>query len=576
MSPTNKRIQIPLLTTGIPNLDAILGGGLPQLSSTIIAGGPGAGKTTLAEQILFHVGTPECPSLYFSLFGEPTIKLLRYQQQFAFFDPERVGRDVFFFDLGDEIRSGGIERVLEFITAAVKERSPNLIAIDSFRSIKDVLNGSQANLRLFIHDLTLSLASWNTTSLLVGEYTEEELQVSPEATVTDGLLWLSQQVRQNAVSRKLQVLKLRGMAVLAGRHSFRITAAGVHTYPHLSQIQEPPVIESTSRARFGVPGLDAMLHSGLPRGQTCLIAGSSGTGKTLLALHFIMAGAQESEPCVMVTFEEHPQEQVRKAKSFGWDLEALQAQGLLRMLYLRPLDLSVDEALGEISRATEAIGARRVIINSISGFELAVASIEHDEFREGLYRLVASLTSRGITVIMTTEVSDLFGEVKITTEGISFIADNIILLRYAEIESALRKVLMVIKMRTSDHDKDLRQYRIGDRGLVVEAPLSQYSGVLSGIPTLRALAGPQPYTPGLTQEEESLVYVLMALHEADAEQLADGLNLPEAQVQHTLDKLVESGSIVRAVRDNKPFYRVAMMIPGNTPRRLSRRKNPSE
>ncbi|MBI3980133.1 MAG: hypothetical protein HY331_18315 [Chloroflexi bacterium] len=212
-----------------------------------------------------------------------------------------------------------------------------------------------------------------------------------------------------------------------------------------------------------------------------------------------------------------------------------------------------------------------MVINSISGLELAISPSEKEDFREGLYRLVASLTSRGTTVLMTTEVTDLFGDVRLTAYGVSFIADNIILLRYVEIESALRKALMVIKMRTSDHDKELRQYRIGEKGVEVEATFGQYSGVLSGTPTLRALTGPQPYTPGLTPEEESLVYVLMSLQQASAQRLAESLNEPEPQVQRTLDKLVDTGYVVRTTREGKANYRVAMTMPGVGSRRGERR-----
>lgn len=569
--PETARLRIPVLTTGVPYLDQILGGGLPHLSLTIIAGAPGTGKTTLAHQMIFHNGTAERPALYFSVLGEPTVKLLRYQQQFSFFEPERVGREVIYFDLADAVRHGGVSAGLRFITDMVKQHSPGLVAVDSFRAIENLAGETSGELRSFTHDLALLLASWDVTSLLIGEYGEEEMQSKPEFTVADGIFWLSQQELTNSVMRKLQVIKLRGMPVLAGRHAFRITGDGLHLYPHvgaIAAVSEPPA----GRAGFGVPGLDEMLHGGIPAGQACLIIGSSGTGKTLLALHFLVSGAEGGDPCVMITFEEQPQVHIQKARSFGWDLEALERRNLLRMLYLRPVDLSVDEVLGEAVRAVSAIGAKRAVINGLSGFELAVAPTERDAFRENLYRLVASLTNAGVTTLLTSEMGDLFGDVRIATGGVSFIADNIILLRYAEIESALRKVLMVIKMRTSDHDKELRQYRITEHGVIVEAPFTQYSGVLSGIPTLRTLTGPQSFTPGLTSDEEALMYVLMSLHEASAEQLAESLGVPEEQAKRILEKLVDTGYIVRAERQGHTAYRAAIMTSGGSPRRPGRRR----
>lgn len=277
----------------------------------------------------------------------------------------------------------------------------------------------------------------------------------------------------------------------------------------------------------------------------------------------------------MVAFEERPQEHIRKAHSFGWDFEALQRDGLLRMISLRPVDLSVDEVLGEIQEAVTAINATRVVINSVSGFELAIAASEKEEFQEGLYRLVANLTHRGITVFLTTEINDLFGDVRITTYGVSFIADNILLLRYVEIDSALRKVLTVVKMRTSDHDKELRQFRINEHGIIVEAPFTQYSGILTGNPVSHAPVGPQPYTPGLEKQEERLSGALMTLREASTAQLAEALGLSAEEVEKTIDKLVDTGYIVRAKREGTTVYRVGAFVPG-APRRGGRGRTPTE
>lgn len=572
--PTEQRLRIPLLRTGVASLDKVLGGGLPELSFNIIVGGAGTGKTILAQQILHAVATVERPAIFFSVYGEPILKLLRYQQQFEFFDPSRVGRDIFYFDLADDVRSLGANRAIEVITREVRAHSPAIVAIDSFGAIAELSPEGAPSSRSFAHDLALRLASWDTTSLLIEEYPAQELPAKPEFTIADGIIWLGQQVRQNAVARKLQVVKMRGLSPLPGRHTFRIDGSGMHVYPRLSPIVDEMAAIPEGRASFDIPGLDAMLQGGVPTGQTCLVAGSSGTGKTLLALHFIMAGAHHGEASVMVGFEERPQEYERKARGFGWNLQTLQTEGLLRMISLRPVDLSVDEVLGEIQQAVTAIDARRVIINSISGFELAISAAEKEEFHEGLYRLVANLINRGITVLLTTEISDLFGEIHITTSGVSFIADNILLMRYAEIDSALHKVLTIVKMRTSDHDKDLRQYRIDAHGITVEAAFTKYSGVLTGNPVLRVQTGPQPYTPGLGDQEAALTREIMARREASAEQLAVALGQPETQIQITLDKLVDTGYIVRARSGSTPVYRMGMLSSGAEPRRNRRKSSP--
>ncbi|MHB1417606.1 MAG: ATPase domain-containing protein, partial [Chloroflexota bacterium] len=282
-------------------------------------------------------------------------------------------------------------------------------------------------------------------------------------------------------------------------------------------------------------------------------------------LHFLVEGAKNDEPTVMATFEESPAEHAEKMRGFGWDLDDLQRRGLAKIIYLRPVDLSIDEVMSDIGTAVTQLNAQRVIINSISGLEVALPSMEQGGLREGLYRLASALEARGVTTLLTTEVPDLFGGVRLTTEGISFLADSIIFLRYVEISSELRKALMVVKMRTSDHDKELREYRIGKNGVTVERALSQYSGLMTGIPTLRTLLEPQPFTTGLTEQEESLMHTLLALRQASAEELAAAMGSAPAEVATALAKLVDTGYVVKTTRAGKQIYRVALITPGMRP-----------
>ena len=275
-----------------------------------------------------------------------------------------------------------------------------------------------------------------------------------------------------------------------------------------------------------------------------------------------MEGARQGQPGVMLTFEEHPREHERKAAGFGWDLRALERRKLLKMIYLRPIDLSVDEVLYELHESARELGAKRVVVNSISGFQVSISSADQEDFREALYRMLAVLTGEKITTLLTTEVPAIMGpDVRISPEGISFLSDNVILLRYAEIESQLRKALMVVKMRTSDHDKELRQYRITDKGMSVEKPFSEYSGILSGIPTLRTVVGTQPFTTGLMEQEEALMHALLALGDSTAQQLAEGMGMKADEVQKMLDKLVETGYVFKSTRAGRATYRVALVAP---------------
>ncbi|MCL4532029.1 MAG: AAA family ATPase [Actinobacteria bacterium] len=563
MTKQRDRIQIRQIPTGIPNLDVVLGGGIPAYSLNVVAGPPGSGKTTLVQQFIYHNSTPEQKTLFFAALSEPVLKLLRYQQQFDFFDPGKLNTSIVFFDLGTVAREEGLRRTLEVIQEQVASVAPAFLIIDSFRAIEEFSQrDSNYNVRAFMHDLGLHLAGWEITSFLVGEYTEEEMMSSPEFSVADGIIWLEQENHRNSVVRKLQVVKCRGQEAISGRHTFRISREGILLFPRDLPIPRREIQEASSaRAAFGIPALDEMMLGGIPAGETCLIAGSAGTGKTLLSLHFVVEGARSGEPGVMVTFEEHPSEHVKKARGFGWDLRAMEDQKLLKMIYLRPTDLSVDEVLYQVHRAVMELGAKRVVFNSVSGFEIAVDPQEREDFREALFRLLATLTGEGVTTLLTTEIPDLMGSGLISTRGISFLSDNMVMLRFVEIESELRKAVIVVKMRSSDHTKELRQYQITGKGIVVEQPFTQYSGILSGIPTLRTVMPSQPFTGGLSEQEEALMNVLLALRDSTAQQLAEGMGVDAAEVQRILDKLVDTGYVFASARGGKTTYRVALMAP---------------
>jgi circadian clock protein KaiC len=562
MAPARK-VEIKKIRSGVPGLDIVLGGGIPEYSVNMIVGAPGVGKTTLTHQILFHNVSANHRGLYFVALGEPTLKMLRYQQQFDFFDAGKIDERINYEEIGTLAREQGLAKVLERITSRVQEIAPSFVVIDSFRGLKEIGEARGENVRSFVHDLSTVFGTWQVTTFLLGEYVYSETLSSPEFSAADGIIWLAREAAGNAIIRKLEVVKMRGQGVLSGRHTFRITSAGIEIFPRMIPIAEwPDMPLQRDRIKFGVPGLDEMMSGGIPRGEVALIAGSSGTGKTLLTLHLVAEGVKSGEPSVMVTFEEHPREHERKAAAFGWDLPRWQEQGLLEMIYLRPIDLSVDEVLMRVHETVDRIKAKRVIINSISGFQMGISSSEESEFRESLYRLVASLSGEGVTTVMTTEIPSMVGEFLVSPEHVSFLADNVIVLRYAEISSRLRRVLMVVKMRASRHETELREYRIGDNGIVVEQPFTQFSGVLTGIPTLRATLGPQPFTVGLAGDEDTLMHILLSAGPATAEEIANSAGLDVNQVRQILDRLVNIGYVTRTGPKTDPKYRVTFITPG--------------
>ena len=493
MPENPSRSTLDLLSTGVPGLDAVLGGGLPALSFNLIAGGPGSGKTTLAMQLLFANATPERPGLFLTLLGETSLKMLRYQQQFDFFDTSRVGADIHFLNLSEDVLAGDLDAVMARVVAEVGRLNPGVVVIDSFRTLARLqIDASGADLALehFVQRLALHLTTWDVTSFLVGEYLEQELR-NPVFTVADGILWLFQAVDRNSVVRKLQVLKMRGMASMPGLHTCRMTGAGVQVFPRI--LERADAVRTTRHARLstGVPDLDAMMGGGIPAGDAMVVGGPTGTGKTTFAAQFVAAGLRAGEASVIAVFEEHPAAYLERVTALGVDFRRAIAEGKLRIIYLRPLDLSVDETLEEIRDAVRKIGATRVVIDSISGFEMALAPTYREDFRESLYRLVSAVTGLGVTIVLTMEIGESSEGFAFTNYAISFITDAIIVLRFVEMEGQLRKVLAVVKIRGSAHSLDFRAYDITSEGLRLGDYLHGYTGISSGHPVLIARAPPE-------------------------------------------------------------------------------------
>jgi circadian clock protein KaiC len=488
------RVAIRRLRTGVPGLDEILGGGLPEFSFNLIAGAPGAGKTTLAQQIMFALSGPDRSALYFTVVGEPPLKMLRYQQQFTFFDVARVNESVRYVNLSQDVVNGTLEKLLERIVQDVEATSPGVVIVDSFRTVAQAAERTQngdLDLQHFVQQLAVRLTGWEATTFLVGEYQPSEAEQNPVFTVADGLLWLVQSLDRNSMVRKMQVMKMRGQAPIPGLHTFRITDDGVQVFPRVivgPQEKSRPADTGATRTprerlSLGVSGLDDMLGGGIPAGYSVLLAGPSGSGKSVLATEFISEGARHDEPGIIAVFEKRPSEYSQDGPS-GPRFERLVREQKVGIIHTRPLDLSIDEMLYEIIEAIHRLKARRLVIESLSGFELALAPTFSEDFRESLYRMVAVLTGMGITMIMTAELEDSYMDLRFSPHGTAFLTDAIIMQRYIELKGQLQRIMAVVKVRGSAHSKDLRAFEITDEGIVMGATLGEYEGLLTGSPEL--------------------------------------------------------------------------------------------
>ncbi|MDB5746315.1 MAG: protein kinase [Massilia sp.] len=477
------KVSLGLLNTGVPGLDTLLGGGLPEFSFNLIAGPPGSGKTTLAHQVMFALATPERRALFFTVLGEPPLKMLRYQQQFTFFDVDKVGPSIRYVNLSENLRTGDFSGVLERIMLEVETFAPSLVFVDSFRSVVQTAkagNEGVADLQYFIQELGTRMTSWQATTFLIGEYGNSDPEANPIMTVADGMLSLTQVHEHSAVVRKMRVMKMRGRAHLSGSHNFRMSGDGLRIYPRIlpaladDRLPGVEVDRAPRRISIGVPGLDALLHGGMPQGHTVLVVGPSGAGKTIIATRFLQEGVRQGEKGVALYFEKGTP-RLRNA-----ELAELVQSGAVSVVESRLLDLTVDELIDDLVATLQRTGAKRLVIDSLSEFGLYMAPEFHADLRLAVFRLLTMVAKIGVSAVVTIGQDDLFAELSFGKANISFLTDAIVALRYAEVDGRLHKFMSVVKVRGSAHSTDLREYRITSEGLEVDELPTEVAGVLNG------------------------------------------------------------------------------------------------
>ncbi len=457
--------------TLVPGLDEVLLGGLPAHSTILISGVPGSGKTVLASQIIYRNATAGRKALFVSTISEPLARLLQFTQGFTFFDPDKVGAAVLYEDLGPALLEGNGQAALARLEALLMEHRPAFLVIDSFRALHD-LSASDSAARRSLYRLVATLATFPILALLVGEYQQDDLPTTLESTVVDGILHLENRVLGLQQRRMLTVLKMRGADYRAGRHAFHITDDGLVVFPRFVT-PERPATYAVGRERLssGVPGLDEMLHGGLLRGSITLLTGDPGVGKTVTALHFALA-ATPPEPTVYFTFQEDPNQLTQIARNFGLPVAERLQDGTFHIAYRSPVELDIDAYALHMLETIRRTQARRVVVDSITDLE-AGAFGDRDRFYHYLYTLAQWLKDHQITAIFTSEMSHLFAnDLVLTGRGVSHLADNLILLRYAQVKSRIHHTLTVLATRASAHATEVRDYIINEEsGPRLGAPL---------------------------------------------------------------------------------------------------------
>ncbi|HEU4770399.1 MAG TPA: ATPase domain-containing protein [Pyrinomonadaceae bacterium] len=370
------------IATGCVGLDEVLDGGIPVNTISVVMGAPGTGKTIMAEEIAFANATEEKPALYLTTLSEPLEKFIFHGQKYSFFDSSKVGVSVIYEDLGMMVRKAGVEKLPEIVTDLLTRFKPSFLFIDSFKALNELLP-TAVERRTVIYDLATVLSAYRCTTFLIGEYSDHMTTDLPEFAIADVVLNLMKYSTNVREQRFLRVEKLRGSHSVPGTHAFSINNDGIQMYPRLlSPLVVPTYQPRVERVNTGIVGLDDMIEQGFWRGSTTLVAGPSGTGKTILSLHFIKEGADSGEPGLYVGFQENPSQLARIMLNLGWNATELLENGNFEHLYRSPVEMQLDSVAAEIFGRVRAGKVSRVVIDALGDLERC--SMDRQRFA-GLY-----------------------------------------------------------------------------------------------------------------------------------------------------------------------------------------------
>lgn len=455
------------LPTGVPNLDTILGGGIPEAYLIVVGGGPGTGKTVMVHQIASHHASQGGGVLYVTALSEPHTKLVSHLRGFRFFDPSLLGERIKLVNVFPVARQG-LGAVTATILRTLKDEHISLLIFDGFNSLGDI-HMDEREIRAFSYELAGTLSSIRATAIFTSDTDISRSFNSPETVIADGLIQLRAVWSGLTPRTTIEVIKMRGAEPIRGPHTVEITDRGVEVFPRPESVyrvqMQPPI---SGRATFGLREFDTALGGGLPRATATLAQGESGTGKTVLGLHFALSGTRRGEKSVILSFTETPEQLMSKSAAMGLDLRTAVNQGGIRILYRPTIELDPDKLVWDLWRAVEEVGSDRVIIDDLDRLYREVTPARAPGF---LTAMAGHLQSLGATVYLTADISARSEGTASPSAPFSALADNLIRLRLLEAGGRWRRLVSITKMRNSAHDNSMYEYAIGQGGFQLGPPV---------------------------------------------------------------------------------------------------------
>lgn len=471
--------------TGVPGLDTLLCGGLSDNALVVVVGPTGAGKTVLATQILFHAVQQGLQVLILTAYAEGHSKLLEHLRPFAFFDEQVISRSLTLVSLPSMIGMN-VDTAATTIMKTVRECEAGLVLIDGFQGLTDQIDDTTV-LRRLLATIAAQLTYFKVTMLLTITGTAREEPTTTGLTSADIVLGLHYGLNGWQHSRRIEVLKQRGRAHLAGLHNYTIGDGGVTITPRLESYQpRPPQPRPTGRVPFQLAELDRILCGGPTAGTITLVVGAPGVGKTTLGLVWALVGTTPTTTSIFLNFEEQLPEVRAKASFLGLALDSALDAGTFTFLNLSPVELNPDEMAARLLDSITPT-TQRVVIDNVRVVMQSLGSRASDY----LAALVGHLYAAGVTTLVLVEIKPFAGlQFDVAETPLSLLSDNIVIVQQAAAQGAVRRILAVLKMRYSTYDSTLRELLIDEQGVRVLTPPQSAIGVLDAAADASGLTAP--------------------------------------------------------------------------------------